>query len=466
MTQVVWLKRDLRIRDHAPLFHACQSGDVLPLYILEPFLFEKDVFSKRHLTFIVESLEDLKASFDAIGLPLFVYIGHAQDIFQKIFNIYGTFCLHSHMEHGTNLTYKRDLDIKEWMLRHQLTWTEYKIFGVNRAHGFKYRLRDFHGWLKEGILPIPKDPRPFTDHQKIFKDTLRDLLELEVKGSPISFLKGGESEGIKRAKAFFDQRYKKYQVYINKPSLSIHSSSLLSPYLAFGNLSIRMLHLSTQKHLKTIKDPFLKNQLEAFEKRLYWHCHFVQRVERHPELNEEAWDKKLEGIRETRQDLYDAFKEGTTGFPIVDACMRALKLRGWINFKQRAMLASFASNVLLLDWRDVGEILGSYFIDYEPGIHWSQIQMQAGLNPYRHVPMYDIIKQSHMHDKEASFIYEMIPELKNIPVPDVFTPWTLKHNPYIQPVIDLETQFEKSKKILYERKKQKKKIPNLFGENI
>ncbi len=84
--------------------------------------------------------------------------------------------------------------------------------------------------------------------------------------------------------------------------------------------------------------------------------------------------------------------------------------------------------------------------------------MQAGLNPYRHVPMYDVIKQSHMHDKEASFIYEMIPELKNIPVPDVFTPWILKHNPYIAPVIDLETQFEKSKKLLYERKKQKKKF--------
>ncbi len=233
MTQVVWLKRDLRIRDHAPLFQASQLGTYYRSIFLEPFLFEKDVFSKRHLTFIVESLEDLKASFASIGLPLFVYIGDAKEIFQQIYDTYGTFCLHSHMEHGTNLTYERDLEIKEWTIHHQVTWTEYKMFGVNRAHGFKYRLRDFHGWLKEGILPIPKDPQPFIDHIKIFKDTLKELLELEVKGASISFLKGGESEGIKRAKAFFDQRYKKYQVYINKPALSIHSSSLLSPYLAF-----------------------------------------------------------------------------------------------------------------------------------------------------------------------------------------------------------------------------------------
>ena len=465
MIQVIWYKRDLRVRDHAPLFHASQSGRVLPLYILEPFLFEKDVFSKRHLEFIIDGLEDLKNSLETIHLPLYIYIGDAVEIFDRIYDQYGAFQLHSHMEHGTNLTYERDLNVKKWTEKKDLLWTEYKSFGVNRAKGFKYRLRDFHRWLKEGILPIPKDSIPFKDEHHIFTHTISDMHQLQTNGDGISFFKGGESEGIKRAQAFFNQRYKKYQVYINKPSLSIHSSSLLSPYLAFGNVSIRMLHLSTQKHLKDIQEPFLKDQLKAFEKRLYWHCHFVQRVERHPELHEVAWDQKLEGLRITNPDYLHAFKEGQTGFPIIDACMRALQKRGWINFKQRAMVASFASNVLLLDWRDVGVVLGSYFIDYEPGIHWSQIQMQAGLNPYRHVPMYDIIKQSLMHDKDASFIHEMIPELKHVQAPEVFTPWELKDNPYVIPIIDLKTSFEASKTLLYQKKKQKKQDHNLFGDD-
>jgi len=465
MLQVVWYKRDLRVRDHAPLYHASQLGTVLPLYILEPFLFEQAELSKRHLQFICESLIDLETSLISIGLQLYVYIGKANDIFNHIHDVYGPFHLHSHMEHGTNLTYERDIKVKEWTKQKSISWSEYRTFGVNRARGFKYRLRDFHAWLNESVCPIPKKPKPFHDNHHIFKHSLVDIKHFDANGEAVTFFKGGESQGIKRAQAFFQTRYKKYQVYINKPSLSIHSSSLLSPYLAFGNLSIRMLHLSTQKHIKTIQDSFLKNQLEAFEKRLYWHCHFVQRIERHPELNEVAWDQTLEGIRVTNPAYLKAFKEGKTGFPIMDACMRALHTRGWINFKQRAMVASFASNVLLLDWRDVGHVLGSLFIDYEPGIHWSQIQMQAGLNPYQHVPMYDIIKQSHMHDQDATFIHEMIPELKHIKAPEVFTPWILSENPYIQPIVDLTQTFEQNKTLLYQKKKQKKQAHSLFGDD-
>ncbi len=465
MLQVIWYKRDLRIRDHAPLFFASQSGEVLPLFILEPFLFEQDVLTQRHLSFIMESLIDLKQNLNALGLPLYIYIGDAVDVFNLIKETYGPFVLHSHMEHGTSFTYKRDLAVKSLMTTLGITWHEYKTFGVNRAYGFKYRLRDFYGWLNEGVYPIPKSIQPFHDSNHILTHSIDDLASFKGRGTSVSFFKGGETEGIKRAKSFFNARFKKYQVYINKPALSIHSSSLLSPYLAFGNLSIRMLHLSTQKHLKTIQpQTFIHDQLKAFEKRLYWHCHFIQRVEKHPELDRDPWDKKLEGVRIKDASLLKAFQDGKTGFPIVDACMKALHQRGWINFKQRAMIASFGSNVLLLDWRDVGRVLAGLFIDYEPGIHWSQIQMQAGLNPYRHVPMYDIIKQSHMHDPHATFIHEMLPELSHMPAPDVFTPWQLTPNPYIPPIIDLEKNFERHKTLLYGLKKQKKQTHTLFDQ--
>ena len=463
MIEVIWYKRDLRIRDHAPLVHASPSEHVLPIYILEPFLFEEDVFNQRHLQFIYESLLDLDQSLKKLGSKLYVYIGEASTIFKGIYDTYGAYTLHSHMEHGTNNTYLRDIKMRHLMTSLGLKWHEYKIFGVNRARGFSNRIRDFHTWLNEGILKTPISIQGFLDTMNLFTHTLNDIQHYPAKGFPVSWFKGGEIEGIKKAQTFFNTRYKKYQVYINKPSLSDLSSSLLSPYLAFGNLSIRMLHLSTKNHLKEIKDnTFLHEQLKAFEKRLYWHCHFIQRVERHPELNSIPWDRRLEGLHKKDDTLLQAFKEGMTGFPIIDACMIALKNRGWVNFKQRAMLASFACNTLLLDFRDVGFVLGSLFIDYEPGIHWSQMQMQAGLNPYRHIPMYDPLKQSQMHDKDATFIKAMIPCLKDVSVPEVFEPWKIDKNPYINPIIDIDKVYHEHKALLYERKSKTKKEHTLF----
>jgi len=134
MLQVIWYKRDLRIRDHAPLFFASQSGEVLPLFILEPFLFEQDVLTQRHLSFIMESLIDLNQNLNALGLPLYIYIGDAVDIFNLIKETYGPFVLHSHMEHGTSFTYTRDLAVNSLMTTLGITWHEYKTFGVNRTY--------------------------------------------------------------------------------------------------------------------------------------------------------------------------------------------------------------------------------------------------------------------------------------------------------------------------------------------
>lgn len=460
--QVVWFKRDLRIYDHASLFHASQKGQVIPLYIVEPFLFEKEVLSKRHLNFIYESLVDLKHNLQKHQLDVYVYVGDALSCFDSLKQELGSFELHAHMEHGTEETYQRDMNVHAWCKKHGITFNEYKIFGVNRARNFKHRLKDFHAWIDEGIYPIPKSMQLYKLPDTFGIQTLSDMLQIQATGEPITFLKGGETEAIKHAKAFFKLRYKKYQMYIHKPALSKQSSSLLSPYLAFGNLSIRMLHIATRKHIKETEDPFLKEQLKAFEKRLYWHCHFIQRVEKHPEINHEPWDKRLEGLRDDDTLKINAFKEGKTGFPLIDAIMIALQKRGWVNFKQRAIVASFATNVLLIDWKIVGHILQQLFIDYEPGIHWSQIQMQAGLNPFRHVPMYDIIKQSLKDDPYGRFIQEMIPSLKHIDMPDLATPWLLENNPYIKPIIDLDETFKTNKKQLYERKKEVKKPLTLF----
>ena len=107
----------------------------------------------------------------------------------------------------------------------------------------------------------------------------------------------------------------------------------------------------------------------------------MQRLEAEATLDEQAMNPELDALfdRPFDETKFRAWSEGTTGWPFFDACMRSLIATGWINFRMRAMLQSVASYTLSLPWRVSGAHLARQFLDYEPGIHWSQIQMQSGV---------------------------------------------------------------------------------------
>ena len=123
-----------------------------------------------------------------------------------------------------------------------------------------------------------------------------------------------------------------------------------------------------------------KKSLRSFKSRLAWHCHFIQKFYDQPSIEKENMSTSYNGLRENdfNEKYFKAWTDGQTGYPFIDACMRYLKSHGWINFIMRAMLVSFASYQLWLDWRVTSKYLSKYFTDYEPGIHYSQFQMQSG----------------------------------------------------------------------------------------
>jgi deoxyribodipyrimidine photo-lyase len=202
---------------------------------------------------------------------------------------------------------------------------------------------------------------------------------------------------------------------------------------------------------------FFRRNLSAFLSRLAWHCHFIQKLEQQPDIEFTCMHPAFEGMREPyfREDFFEAWKAGNAGYPLVDACMRSLHANGWITFRMRAMLVSFASYHLWLDWRKTAPFLARLFTDYEPGIHYSQFQMQSGVTGVNAVRMYNPIKQSYDHDPAGKFIRRYLPELKAVPDSFIHEPWRMDAPPanYPRPIVEHEAAIKHARAEISERTK-------------
>jgi deoxyribodipyrimidine photo-lyase len=155
------------------------------------------------------------------------------------------------------------------------------------------------------------------------------------------------------------------------------------------------------------------------------------------------------------------WKDGQTGVPLVDACMRSLCHTGYLNFRMRAMLVSYATHVLRLPWKSVSAHLAQQFLDFEPGIHYPQLQMQAGVTGINTVRIYNPVKQALEHDPQGNFVAHWVPELAHIPMPMRHSPWNataleaevLDLGSYPSPMVDLEQAMRDARKALYQAKR-------------
>ena len=219
---------------------------------------------------------------------------------------------------------------------------------------------------------------------------------------------------LKELDDFLAHRVQRYCRSISSPNLAFNGCSRLSAYITWGCLSMREV-LQRSRDLKG-------RGVSSFTSRLHWHCHFIQKLEDQPPIEWEDFHPFMRGIRSLDHERFAAWAEGQTGVPFVDACMRALRAHGWINFRMRAMLMSFASYNLWLPWRETGLHLARQFVDYEPGIHWSQCQMQSGSTSINTIRIYNPIKQGMDHDPEGTFIRRWCPELEDVPAEGLHPP--------------------------------------------
>jgi deoxyribodipyrimidine photo-lyase len=203
-----------------------------------------------------------------------------------------------------------------------------------------------------------------------------------------------------------------------------------------------------------------KRAMLNFVSRLHWHCHFMQKFENDCQIEFENINKDYDSLVKPKNEIYiKAWQEGKTGVPIVDACMRFLVQTGYVNFRIRAMLVSFFTFNLWQDWRDL-HFLARQFLDYEPGIHFPQIQMRAVTTTGNTIRIYNPVKNSQQHDSEGIFIKKWLPELAEIPPQLIHEPWKLNlieqqfykcelGRDYPEPIVDIEQTRKQASDIVW-----------------
>lgn len=476
--------------DHRPLVEAARAASrdrtgVIVLYVYEPGLLRSPEWDAAHSAFIDECLAGVESSLREVGAGVTYVRGDACEaldlLARRLNSSRGLSGLWSHEETGNDITYQRDRRVAAWCRRTGTRWHEIPQHGVFRG------LRDRDGWSSLWSHRMRERPTAAPPIVPCISQINGDWdfgerlapSELGVPSVPRrSRQRGGEREAHRLLGSFLTDRGVGYRSGMSSPVTGFDGCSRLSPHLAWGSISIRTVHHALRDRQAELRhqpaaerDPRWLKSMSSFQARLRWHCHFIQKLETEPEIEFANMNRAFDGLRnedeaswrEVELARFTAWAEGRTGYPFVDACMRCLAATGWMNFRMRAMLVSFASHHLWLDWRPTARHLARLFVDFEPGIHYSQMQMQSGTTGINTVRIYNPIKQGRDQDPTGAFIREWVPELADLPDEEIHEPWkrgtslfcadAASMTAYPMPIVDHAAAYRAAQRRIFEVRK-------------
>lgn len=435
MRAIYWIKRDFRLADNAALCRAIAENDqILPLFIFEPEYIAQPDISPMHIWAWQHALMDMQKRLRTIDADVLIATGNILDILSALRQKYDFDRLYSHEETGIGWTYQRDKWVARWCKANDIIWHEEPQNGVIRAMKNRGKRQSIINARLFEPSPLPA-PSQIKFPQKFVKicakrsiPSARDFFDLDqypnIRWDGLQ--KISESSAHDDLHSFLDKRGLGYSGGISSPNSAFTHGSRLSVHLAWGTISLRHIFHATydaaarRKAANDDQSSQWARSLRAFSSRLHWHDHFIQRLESAPQMEYDALNPAYRSIiYEDDAAKLEAWKYGRTGFPIIDACMRCLGAIGFINFRMRAMVVSFAIFGLHLSWKTIHPHLAQIFLDYEPGIHISQLQMQAGIVGINTIRVYNPTKQMIDQDPDCIFIKQWIDELSDFSAAEI-----------------------------------------------
>lgn len=443
---LLWFKRDLRIEDNDALAHAISLGcPLLAVYFLEPSVLDDPHTDERHIRFIKESLADLNHRLEPFGTRVLCLKEEVIDALSAIHDIHPIAHLVSTMEIGLNVTFQRDRRVATLCASAGIRWTESRYNGIRR--GLRNRTPWLEHWNAYVSAPLAKadlSRANFLPEAELGALESR-LRTFTTETTHHDMLKGGRTEAERWMEAFFKDRITRYSASISKPALSDSGASKVSASLAWGNFSVRELVHRARSSSLPPKAVF------TFLSRLRLQSYFIQKFESLPYTQFKSALPEYEALVMPLNEVHiAAWKEGRTGYPLVDASMRCLVSTGYLNFRMRSLLISFYAHHLFQHFKHIGGWLARQFLDFEPGIHYGQMQTQSGFTGSDVIRVYNPTKNAHEHDARAEFIQQWVPELRRLPLSLAIEPWKVTSMEemmyefrlgvdYPAPIVDIES---------------------------
>lgn len=421
MNVLIWFQRDLRTFDHPALCHAASLGPVLPLYIVEPDYWALPETSARQWGFTVDCLEDLRQQLGDLGAPLLVRVGEAQAVLQRLCRQHNITRIVSQAGQDAGFAADRTRRIAAWARDSGIVWDQLPPPAGTQAGLPAPALAALPG-LEPGLIP-----------------TARALRLAEDRCAHRQH--GGRAQALDLLESFLSHRGETYLRTSTSPSLAERACSRLSPHLAQGSLSRREVVQTVAARQDTRPGGLWAGALSSFQSRLALRdqAPALADIPSHGVQNGSAMTELLRQTSAAAR--LAALQKAETGLPFLDACLRYVAATGWLNFRMRSLVIACAGTHLRLDWQAAGAALAGRLTDFDPAIHWPQVQRFATgggagqlCNP---------VIQGRSLDPTGVFTRRWLPELSAVPEAYLQAPWrwpgagSVLGRRYPEPIVDL-----------------------------